>query len=273
MNRDELQFLLKKYNITPRKQQGQNFLIDDSVVEASIEAAALTPGDTVLEIGPGFGSLTIQLAETGAQVIAVEQDQDLAPAIKALQKQYSNLELYNEDIRTFNAQEAGLEDLQYKMVANLPYSITSWILRHFLDHVPRPQSMTVLVQKEVGERIAAKPGQMSVLAVATQVQATAEIVKIVPPTSFIPAPKVDSTVIKITRRPEMLTTDLKAYMRLVKIGFASKRKQLKKTLPAQLQHTPEEIIHILEKISLPPTARPQELSVEQWEQLRLALDA
>ena len=271
MNRDELQFLLKKYNITPRKQQGQNFLIDDSVVEASIESAKLGENDTVLEIGPGFGSLTIQLAETGAKVIAVEQDQDLAPAIRALQSQYPNLQLFNEDIRTFNAQEAGLEDLQYKMVANLPYSITSWILKHFLDHAPRPHTIVVLVQKEVAERIAAKPGQMSVLAVATQVQATAEIVKIVGPDSFIPAPKVDSAVIQITRRPEMLTADLKAYIRLVKIGFASKRKQLKKTLPAQLDQTPEEIIAILEKIGLPATSRPQELSVEQWEQLRIAI--
>lgn len=273
MNRDELQFLLKKYNITPRKQQGQNFLIDDSVVEASIEAAKLGENDTVLEIGPGFGSLTIQLAETGAKVVAVEQDQDLAPAIRSLQAQYPNLDLYNEDIRTFNAAEAGLKDLEYKMVANLPYSITSWILKHFLDHAPRPTEMVVLVQKEVAQRIAAAPGQMSVLAVATQVQATAEIVKIVLPDSFIPAPKVDSAVIKITRRPEMLTKDLKAYMRLVKMGFASKRKQLKKTLPGQVGRTSEQIIQLLEQIGLPPTARPQELSVEQWEQLRVALEA
>lgn len=272
MNKQELQYLLKKYNITPRKQQGQNFLIDETVVHASIEAGQLSTEDTVLEIGPGFGALTMQLAQHAGRVIAVEQDRDLARGIKELQQTHTNIELYNEDIRTFNAHEAGLTDQNYKLVANLPYSITSWILKHFLDHAPRPHTFVVLVQKEVAERIAAEPGDMSVLAVATQVQATAEIIRIVPPSSFIPAPKVDSAVIRITRRPEMLTHDLKSFMRLVKIGFASKRKQLQKTVAPQYKRTPQEIATLLEQIGLPSTARPQELSVQQWEQLRLSLE-
>ncbi|MBI2410895.1 MAG: ribosomal RNA small subunit methyltransferase A [Candidatus Kerfeldbacteria bacterium] len=268
MTPDQLHALLNKYGIKPRREQGQNFLLDDQVIEDTINAAQLTKDDTVLEIGPGLGVLTQQLAQQAGRVVAVEQDRDMIPALKKILKIFGNVELHNADIRTFHLAEAHLRTRQYKMVANLPYNITSWVMRYFLEHEPKPSQMVVMVQKEVAERMIAEPGKMSVLANAVQLYATAEIIRIVPPTSFYPAPKVESAVISIRIRPQALSPEPEALMRLVKICFASKRKQLHNNLQAGLHISAVQAKALIASIGLREDIRPQDLSIQDWEALR-----
>lgn len=271
MNRAELQYLMQKYNIEPRREQGQNFLLHDKIVASMIAAAQLTPNDTVLEIGPGLGILTTALAAHAGRVVAVEQDRTLCQALQPLVKQYKNITLINEDIRTFHTAQHGLEHQQYLIVANLPYSITSWILRQFTEYAPAPKRMVVMIQKEVAERVASTPGSMSILSVAVQLFCTVKILRTVTRSNFYPVPNVDSAVILLERRPQPLSSDPAALMKLVKIGFAAKRKQLQNTIQAGTRIPAEQTIAALTSIGLLPTARPQELSVEQWELLRRAL--
>ncbi len=267
MTIDEVKQLLKHYNIYPRKEQGQNFLLDDSVITDSIAAAQVKEGDLILEIGPGFGALTTALcAAVGStgKVIAVEQDRVLAGGLAKQKALYPNLTILNEDVRTANLIAAGLQDGNYKLVANLPYSITSWIIRQFLEKSPVPQSLTVLVQKEVAERMAAEPGSMSVLAVATQLYTIPHIVRFVPPESFYPAPKVQSAIIHLERRPQPLSTEPEELMRLVNIGFSSKRKQLHNNLSNGLQVDSQTAKQIITQAHLSPAIRPQELTIQNW---------
>ncbi len=271
MNKDKLVQLLATYNITPRKEQGQNFLINEEALEASLQAAELTPEDTVLEIGPGFGALTAKLTEVAGRVIAVEQDLVLSSALQPLVTKNDNLVLINEDIRTFHRAEAGLTHLNYKLVANLPYSLTSWIMREFTEYEPKPSRIVTMVQKEVAERIVAPRGKMSILAVAMQLYSDPQIVTIVDRTSFHPIPNVDSAIIRADILPNPRSKDPKQLMRLVKIAFAGKRKQIHNTIGQALPISPTQIRIILSDIGLPETTRPQELGLEDWEALRVAI--
>lgn len=272
MNKQELKHLKSLYGITPRKAQGQNFLLDSSVIDDTVAAANLSVDDIVLEIGPGFGVLTTALAERTQKVIAVEQDRDLTRAIQKLTAQHPNIEIHNEDIRTFHRAESGLQDMQYSLVSNLPYSISSWVFREFLQHAPRPKQMVVMVQKEVGQRLMAQPGDMSMLSVASHLFATAELVRDVPPESFSPQPKVDSSVIKLTLHEQPLSAQPEALLSLAKSGFASKRKKLSNNLRARY-HIDAYTIHTwFEQANISENARPQELSVHDWERLRKAID-
>lgn len=271
MNKTEIQFLLKKYGISPRTAQGQNFLIDDAPIHAAVEAAEIAEHDTVLEVGPGFGVLTTALSERAGTVVAVEQDREIIKALAVLQKQYSNLTVLNEDIRTCNLEANGLHDRQYKFVSNLPYSISSWVLRQFTEYSPKPTRMVLMLQKEVAERVAAQPGKMSVLSVAVQCFGVPSIVRTVSKRSFYPEPEVESALLRIDMRETPVSADPTALMPLVKAGFSSKRKQLHNNLQSGLQLRPTEAKAILEDIGLSSEIRPQELSVEDWESLRIAL--
>lgn len=271
MTHEDIKKLFNDYGVTPRHEQGQNFLLDEDVPQQMVAAAGVDAQSQVLEIGPGFGMLTKYLIGSGANVVAIEQDRDLMPFLNKLAKQHENFSAHNVDVREARLEELGLHDREYTLVANLPYSVTSWILHHFLEYPPRPHTMVVMVQKEVAERIIALQGEMSVLSVAAQCLSECEIVCIVPPESFYPAPKVDSAVLKMTLRAKPLSEDVPALMRLVKIGFASRRKQLHNNLQAGLQLTPREAKCVLEDIGLSEFARPQDLSVEDWEALRKAL--
>ncbi|MCW1929710.1 MAG: 16S rRNA (adenine(1518)-N(6)/adenine(1519)-N(6))-dimethyltransferase RsmA [Candidatus Kerfeldbacteria bacterium] len=271
MTYEEILKLCNDYGIKPRKEQGQNFLLDEAVPQQMVEAAGLNANSTVLEIGPGFGMLTKYLIQSGAKVVAIEQDRDLLPFLNKLVKQHANFTVHNVDVREAKLEEMGLHDRKYALVANLPYSVTSWILHQFLEYQPRAAKMVVMVQKEVAERVVAEPGEMSVLSVAAQALSEAEIVCTVPPESFYPVPQVDSAVLKLVTREIPLTQDMPALMRLVRIGFASRRKQLHNNLQAGLQLTTRESKCVLEDIGLSEFARPQDLSVLDWEALRKAL--
>lgn len=271
MDRQQLQFLLKKYRLEPRRQQGQNFLLDECVVAESIEAAEMSSDDIVLEIGPGFGMLTTALAEKAKHVIAVEQDRDVMLALRILEKQYPNLTVVNEDIRTCNLGSLQLRDREYKLVSNLPYSIGTWVVRQFTEYAPSPELMVVMLQKEVALRVCASPGQLSVLGVAVQCFADAAMIRTVSRESFYPVPEVESALVKITMRSQPRSADPHGLISLAKVGFSSKRKQLHNNLQTGYELRSTEAKALIEDIGLSAEIRPQELSIEDWESLRKAL--
>ncbi len=255
---------------------GQHFLTDSEVLRDIITAADLQSDDVVLEIGPGKGVLTEELAKHVKRVIAVELDRTLVAELQKKFKSAKNVEIIHEDIlRWWPQQNLNIEIFKHlKIVANIPYRITAPILRLFLEHELHPNLLVLMVQKEVAERVCAKPGAMSLLSVSVQYYATPEIVRIVPRTAFNPAPKVDSAILKIIpfKRhdyPEMSdrTKIDNVFFRLVKMGFSSRRKQLQNLLATGLRMTNEEAKKALLAIGLSPTVRAQELSIADWKKL------
>lgn len=261
----DLQKLLRQYDIRPNKGLGQHFLHDETVTRDMLEAANITASDTVLEIGPGLGVLTSALVQMAGKVVVYELDDKLADLIEA--QNAKNLTVVRGDALTLPLPPRGTP-LSYKVVANIPYSITGALIRRLITSPSGPSSMTLLVQKEVAERMCARPGQMSVLSVAVQLHGAPQIMRQVPPSSFWPEPKVDSTVVHVDLSGGLrLDVDEKSFMRIVKFGFAQKRKQLKNTLAAGLRVEPAEIEKLLVSIDLSPTARAQELSLAEWKGL------
>lgn len=230
-----------------------------------LEAADVQSGDTILEVGPGLGVLTSALVQRAGQVVVYELDEKLASLIES--QQAENLTVVRGDALELPLPPRGTT-LPYKVVANIPYSITGALIRRLITSPSGPSSITLLVQKEVAERMCAKPGQMSVLSVAVQLHGTAHIARLVPPECFWPAPKVDSAVVHVDLAGGlMFDVEERDFMRLVKFGFAQKRKQLKNTMAAGLRIEPTEVERYLTAVGLTPTARAQELSLAQWKQL------
>lgn len=250
---------------------GQNFLKDKSVVDKITQSAKLKPDDFVIEIGPGKGILTEELAKNAGKVLAIEIDKKLLLLLKEKFKNQKNVEIINANILKINlATLLGSSIPEYKVIANIPYYITSPIIRLFLEAEFPPQEMILMVQKEVAERIAAKPGQMSILAVSVQYYADTEILFEVNRDSFDPVPEVDSAVIKITRNKEREVgskLETENFFRIVRAGFSSKRKTLINNLANGLHLNKNEVAEKLKTVSLSGTARAQELSVEDWKKL------
>lgn len=268
------QAICKENGIWLTRTKGQNFLIEEDVYEKIVAAADLKNDDTVLEVGPGLGFLTAKLAEKAGKVIAVELDDKLAAYLrgKKAADRISNLEIFNENVLDLNFKDEKYQILNtnYKIVANLPYNITSVFIRKFLTIEHKPEEMILMLQKEVAERICAKPGDMSLLALSVQYFAEPEIVFYVPKENFWPMPKVDSAIIKIKSKKETRKNiDEKDFFRMAKFGFSAKRKMLKNNLAGGLHITPAEVEKILVKIGLNPKARAEELALEDWEKLVL----
>ncbi len=253
-----LKQLCEQYQLTPSKKYGQNYLISDSPIKKMIEAAGVTSGDHVVEIGPGFGVLTYALADTGAQVTAFEIE-------KKLQEYWSD-KPDNVEIIWGNAldklQDTSNQIQTYKVVANLPYQITSNILRVILESEHTPESVTVMVQKEVADRIVAKPGDMSLLSVSVQYFGEPKIITKVPAGNFWPAPKVDSAVVHIDVSDR--AGDHEAFFRIVRAGFANKRKQVWSNLAKGLHLDKDKVKSTLNKVTGNEKIRAQEISVDQW---------
>ncbi|HMR65634.1 MAG TPA: 16S rRNA (adenine(1518)-N(6)/adenine(1519)-N(6))-dimethyltransferase RsmA [Anaerolineae bacterium] len=275
--------LLTKYGLRPRKGLGQNFLADPHHLSKIVEAAGLSPDDTVLEIGPGPGTLTRLLAAQAGHVIAVELDTEL---VKLLQNElvpdHPNLTIVPADILQVEPTallQAALPGRPtppaYKVVANLPYYITSAVLRHLLESDPRPVRLVVTVQKEVARRIVAQPGEMSLLAVSIQFYGQPKLVHTIPAGAFYPPPQVDSAVVRIETYAErpVKVSDLDFFFQVVKAGFGQKRKQLKNTLASGLGRSPAEIILALERAGIEPSRRAQTLSLAEWGHLTAELSA
>ena len=260
---DDLRIALRLAGITPRKGLGQHFLIDKDALKLIVSAASVDTNDTVLEIGPGLGVMTNLLTAASGRVIAVEADQALAELLA--KDAPTNLDVRSEDILTFNLAEIGTP---YKVVANLPYYLTSKIFRLLLESPTPPELMSLLVQREVAERVVAAPGQMSILALSVQYYATAQIMGIVERYKFWPPPQVDSAVLRIHRRSKpAFPADPDKLFRLIKAGFGEKRKQLKNSLAGGLNASVEVTAGIIKRARLAPMARAQELSLDDWQRL------
>lgn len=271
--------LCQAYNIKPARSKGQNFLIREEVYDKIVAAAEIKADENVLEVGPGLGFLTAKLAKKAKQVTAVELDDKLAEALQVgLESQeVSNVEVLNMNILDLNTKSEILnpkqirnskfENQNYKIVANLPYNITSVFLRKFLEAENKPELMVLMLQKEVAERIVAKAGDMSLLAVSVQFYAEAEIVEYVPKEDFWPQPEVDSAVIKLKVESRKYKVNEKEFFRLVKFGFSSKRKMLKNNLAGSYHISQKEAEERIVKAGFSPKVRAQELSVADWMKL------
>lgn len=274
---ETIKHLLEERGIRPLKKLGQNFLIDENVLREIVSAAELKSDDIVLEIGPGLGTLTKELAKRTKKVIAVEKDPNLARILNDKLK-VKNLEVIHGDILRIPNSKFLIHN-SYKVVANLPYYIVSPVIRKFLETETAPKIMILMVQKEVAERITAKPPKMSLLAVSVQFYAKPEIISYVSKECFWPKPKVDSAIIKIT--PKNITgsqqplpsstlqgiAPCKLFFRIVKAGFSQPRKQLANNLSKGLKMDKEKIKNWLLKNGVQPSQRAETLSVEDWVKL------
>ena len=267
-----LRRLLIRHGMHPSKSFGQHLLISRRALEAVIKAARLTTEDHVLEVGAGPGVLTVELAERVQRVVAVELDRTVLPALRETTASYSNVEIIARDLlRVDPAEVFGV--LPYKLVANLPYYITSLTLRHFLEATNRPRLLVVMVQREVAERMVAGPGNLSLLALSVQFYGTPRIVAQVPATAFYPPPKVDSAIVQIEVFAEPLLPDDEhdRFFAIAHAGFAEKRKQIHNSLARQLGLSAEVVSAWLAGAEIEPTRRPATLSLPDW--LRLTQTA
>jgi 16S rRNA (adenine1518-N6/adenine1519-N6)-dimethyltransferase len=264
--------LLRAHGLHPKKSLGQNFLVDPGVLGQIASAAGLTADDVVLEVGAGLGTLTRVLAEQAGRVVAVELDEELAAILRDQVAGLANVQVLQADIlRLSNLPVAGvpLVHLGYKVVGNLPYYITSAVLRRFLETEPRPQRLVVTVQREVAERIVAGPGEMSLLAVSVQFYGRPRIVARIKAGAFYPPPQVDSAVVRIdvARQPPVLLEEgigERVFFRVVRAGFGQKRKMLRNSLSAGLALPTTRIEEALERAGIDPRRRPETLSLEEW---------
>jgi 16S rRNA (adenine1518-N6/adenine1519-N6)-dimethyltransferase len=249
----------------PKKSLGQHWLKDRDILVGIAEAAGIQPTDTVLEIGPGLGTLTSELLRRAEKVIAVELDEDLAAKLPG-QFPGKNLEVIQQDILSF---DLSVLPENYIVVANVPYYITSKIVQLLLNADNKPRTAVLLVQKEVAERLAAEPGDMSILAVSAQLFAEVSLGDVVPAEFFTPPPKVDSQVVILESRPQALVSqnDEKAFFRIVKAGFSAKRKKLRSSLAGGLGIKKTEAEALLLNAGINPDERAEALSIEQWKKL------
>ncbi len=259
--------LLRRHGLKARKSLGQHFLVDETALATVLDAADLGPGDTVIEVGPGLGVLTEELAGRAGRVIAVELDERLAAALGERLASQDNVSVVAGNILDVDLEELlGDAATSYKVVANLPYYITSLVLRRFLEAPQRPETMVVMVQREVAETIAAAPGAMSLLSVSVQFYGEPVIVGIVPAASFYPPPAVDSAILKITASTShrLAVADHPGFFELVRAGFRASRKQLANSLANGLGRPRDEVLPLLEAAGIDPKRRAQTLSVDEW---------
>ncbi len=263
-----VEVLLKKYGLRPHKGLGQNFLQDPLALEKIVGAADIQPTDTVLEIGPGLGSLTRYLAASAKEVVAVELDQHLIPALKAVLSPYNNVRIIHGDIMELSPADLMKEE-NYIVAANIPYYITSAVIRHLLESETKPRRIVLTIQKEVAKRICEKPGDMSLLALSVQVYGKPRIAAHIPAGAFIPAPNVDSSVLCIDIYPSPLIPAelLDSFFRLTKAGFGQKRKTLRNSLSAGLSISPTDAASLLNTAGIDPQRRAETLSLEEWQRL------
>lgn len=300
-SQEEIKKIFKTEDLKILKNLGQNFLIDKTVLDKIIGASDLDKNDVIIEIGPGLGTLTQELSTKCRKVIAIEKDKKMAEMLdsrmwyvesrmldktKIIQNsklvlerhrgfQIPNSIIINDDILKINLSELLKKYApggKYKLVSNIPYYITSPIIKLFLEAEIKPELIVLLAQKEVAERICAKPGKLSILALSVQIYGEPEIVGYVDKSAFYPEPKVDSAILKIKNikkgAPDRAhKEDRKNLFRIIKIGFSSKRKKLANNLSAGLNINKQESEKILSKANINPNARAQELRLEDWKKL------
>ncbi len=280
-NKKIIKNLLKKYGTRPEKYLGQHFILSKKALAQMVAAAEIKKNDTIIEIGPGLGTLTQELAkiphflEKGGEpkIIAIEKDPLMISILKETLIDYKNIKIVQADARITGVGHPFLNLKQYKIVANLPYNIATFLIRQWLELKNPPKLMVLMIQKEVAQRICSKPPHMNLLAVSTQFLATAKVVGYVPAEAFWPKPKVDSAIIKIVSAGGQPQKMRRAFFAVVKAGFSQPRKQLIGNLMKKLptkdgKITKEKLLEIFKKINIPERARAENLDLDQW--LRLA---
>lgn len=266
LNELQIEQFLRENHLAPLKSLGQNFLLDESVLEKMVVTAELNDQDTVVEVGPGLGFLTEVLSQRAGRVLALEKDRGL---VKHLQRKFTpgGVRIFEADVLALNLPQWLKENevTTYKVVANIPYYITSAIIKLFLTTERQPQSMTLLVQKEVAERICAAPGKMSVLALSVQLFGEPRTVEVVPRSAFYPAPEVDSAILHIAATQRRFSAaEYEEIFRLIKIGFSARRKKLLNNLVNGLKLSREQIEALLAAQKLSSDVRAEDLSLADW---------
>ena len=249
-----------------KKSLGQNFLADSRVRAKIVEAADISPADTILEVGPGRGFLTKALAERAGRVVAVELDDALIPSLREKFAECDNVDIVEGDARTIDIESLVGAATEYKVVANLPYYAATPIVRRFLEAPHKPTTLVVMVQREVGQEMAAPPGKMGILSVATQVYGNPRIVTSVPPKAFRPSPNVTSAVVRIDTysEPAVAFDSDESFFTLVRAGFSAPRKQIHNSLKNGLGIDSDAIMALLRKAGISPARRAQTLSIDEW---------
>jgi 16S rRNA (adenine1518-N6/adenine1519-N6)-dimethyltransferase len=256
--------LMDELGLQPSKGKGQNFLFDRNIVQRIVRAAGVKPGDRIVEVGPGLGILTWELLAAGADVTSIELDWRLARHLRAFFADTPDFRLVEGDALSIDFAEA-LPEGSYSVVANLPYSVGTAVIQRFLEAPRAPAEMTVMVQKEVAERLCAQPPDMSILAVASQFLSVPSIAFSVPPSVFIPPPRVDSAVTRlIQRNPELPRSEWPLFFRIVQAGFHQKRKNLANSLSHALDRPKPAVQAWLEETGVDPGRRAETLAVAEW---------
>jgi len=260
--------LLKTYHLRPKKKLGQNFLIDPNALERIIDAAQIDPQDTVLEIGAGLGSLTRLLSLRANHVTAIEIDQALIPILEDVLNPYHNVDLIQGNILDLDP-IAIIHQSEYIVVANIPYYITSALLRHLLEASLKPKRLVLTIQQEVAERICVKSGKMSLLALSVHIYGKPQIKAKIPAGCFYPVPAVDSNVLSIElfSEPRISSSDLELFFNLAHAGFNQKRKTLRNALTSRFSYSADETAALIRQANIDPQRRAETLSLEEWHYL------
>lgn len=258
----KLKQILAMYGVRPDSDLGQNFLVENRYLDLILEAADPLKGVVALEVGPGMGVLTRELSRRAREVIAVEIDPRMVGILKTACLKCTNLTVKNMDVRAFDP--SGIGD--YKLVANIPYYLTSHLIRKFLEEKNKPKDMVLMVQKEVAARICATPNKMNLLAISVQYYAKPKLVGVVPRDAFYPTPQVDSAIIQITPYTSPLFSDVNTekFFRLVKAGFGEKRKQLANAISGAFGEEKEHIAQILKRAGVHPERRAETVTLAEW---------
>ena len=263
---DDTKRELQRLDIRAKKGLGQNFLVDEHALGSIVSAVGLTHDDLAVEVGPGLGVLTQELAASAGRVIAVELDRTMVATLRKKFADSSNVEIVEADILSWDPESFIPDDISYKVVGALPYNIASAVLRHFLEAKHKPALIVAVMQKEVAQSVAAQPGDMGILSVGVQLYGCPSIVEYIPPTSFYPPPKVDSAIVRIDvyQKPAVEVEDEVVFFDVVRGGFSTPRKQLRNSLSHGLEITTAEAGVLLDIAAIDPRRRAETLSLEEW---------
>jgi len=262
--------VLKKHGISPKKSLGQNFVINQRALDAVISSADLTGHEEVIEVGAGLGTLTIELAQRANRVFAIEIDKRLIPLLQSVLQDFENVTLLHTDFLQVDPGQL-VSRSGYSVVANIPYNITSVLIRHLMESSMSPAKVVLTMQREVAQRIISSPGDMSLLALSVQIFGSATITAHIPAGCFYPTPKVDSAVLRIDiyEEPVVPRNVIPVIFSLARAGFGQKRKKLRNSLTPVMGSSPAEVEKLLVRAGIQPNSRAQELSIQDWEKIAL----